>query len=245
MAQRYFVPDLPAPGPAELTGELAHHLGRVLRVQAGEPLLLADGRGHTAAATVTATAKQSIRVQVEAARYEPPPGRRVHVAFAPPRLQRAEWLFEHGTEVGIDAFHPLWTQRSRPQGERLDRWQRIVAAAAGQCGRAWLPEVRPARELTAWLGAGDLPAARCVGAGEAASDLASAARATTGDLLLLVGPEGGFAADERAAIAAAGFTAVRLGPFTLRTETAALVGAALLRSVDVSSRSAAGSRSTS
>jgi 16S rRNA (uracil1498-N3)-methyltransferase len=150
----------------------------------------------------------------------------VHVAFAPPKLTRAEWLFEHGTEAGVSVFHPLWTSRTRPQGERADRWSRIVRAAAGQCDRDWLPDVRPLRELETFLADPALPAARFV-ADAGAPPLGELAP-RQGEVLLLVGPEGGFTPAEQHAAAAAGFVPAGLGPHTLRTETAALVGAAVV-----------------
>jgi 16S rRNA (uracil1498-N3)-methyltransferase len=228
MANRYFVASLPAAGTVQLDGELAHHLGRVLRVRAGDRVVLGDGRGGTALATVVRADRDAVVCDVGAPRSEPPPRPRLVVAFAVPRLQRAEWLLEHGTEIGIAAFQPLATARSRPQGERAERWQRIVRGAAGQCDRAWLPDVLPFRELDDWLREPSLPARRWVGDGAAATALGDGADRDAADGALLVGPEGGFTDGERAAIAAAGFAPRRFGAHVLRTETAALVGAALL-----------------
>jgi len=227
MAQRYFVPSLPPPGPATVTGDLAHHLGRVLRVLPGAPIVLGDGQGGTAPATVTGVGRTAVELAVETAVRRPRPPC-VEVAFAPPRLSRAEWLFEHGTEVGITAFRPLWTARTRPQGERPERWQRIVRAAAGQCDRDWLPEVHAGCEF-ADLPRNHLPRCRFL-ASEGAPPLLQA-KVPADAVLLLVGPEGGFTDEEAAAARAAGFEPRGLGPHTLRTETAALVGAAILQSL--------------
>lgn len=225
MANRYFVRDLPAPGRTTLDGELAHHLARVLRVRPGEEVALGDGAGNTARATVVAAEPRGVVVDVGRIEHVPPLPLQVTLAFAVPRSTRAEWLLEHATEVGVATFQPLWTARTRPQGERGERWLRIVRAAAGQCDRAWLPQILPAQELPAWL-AGPLPAGRLLAA--AAGSESPTAIAAGGDVALLVGPEGGFDASESAAIAAAGFVPVRLGPHVLRTETAALLGAGLL-----------------
>lgn len=226
MAHRYFLPELPPAGPGQLDGELAHHLGRVLRVRAGERLVLGDGRGGTALATVTNPGKTSVAIDVAPATSEPRPDLQVAVAFAVPKLPRLEWLLEHGTEVGVAAFQPLWTARTRPQGERAERWQRIVTAAAGQCDRAWLPIVHPARELGELLADPQQPTTRLLASADGPALAPEEAR--DGGVLLLVGPEGGFTPAELATIATAGFIPRRFGPYILRTETAALVGAAVL-----------------
>lgn len=223
MANRYFLPELPEPGMSWLTGDLAHHLGRVLRARPGERLTLGDGRGGTAVGVVMAVERDRLRVEIQRLTRSERPRPAVGIAFALPKAARTEWLFEHATEVGVSGFQPLWTSRTRPQGERAERWRKLVQAAAGQCDRAWLPEVQAPRELLDWLG-GPLPPRRL---------LAAAGAAPPGpelhlDTVLLVGPEGGFTADEVAAATAAGFVPVGLGPHVLRTETAALVGAGLL-----------------
>ena len=226
MPERYFTDQLPGPGPAELRGDVAHHLGRVMRARPGDVVRLGDGRGRSANAEVVLVERDLVRACLTGIEFTPPPVRRVLLAFAPPRLSRAEWLFEHGTEVGVAEFFPLWTERTRPQGERPERWRRIVTAAAGQCDRAWLPVVHPAMEFATFVGSGVGRGARFVASPGAASLLAL--RPATGDVVLLVGPEGGFTAAEAASAAAAGFAPCGLGDLVLRTETAALVGAALL-----------------
>lgn len=223
VANRYLIDPLPAPGPGVLGGEVAHHLGTVLRARTGDEVRLFDGRGSTCTARIESVDRRAVTVRCEAHAHLPRPSPRVHVAFAVPKLQRAEWLLEHGTELGIDTFHPVATRRARPQGTRPDRWSRLVAAAAGQCDRDWLPELQPLRDLQEFLADPTLPAARFVG-----EQGAPLLRATGTDAILLVGPEGGFDEDEREAIAAAGFCAASFGRHILRTETAAFTGAALL-----------------
>ncbi|MBL8750717.1 MAG: 16S rRNA (uracil(1498)-N(3))-methyltransferase [Planctomycetes bacterium] len=225
MPERYFVDELPDAGPADLRGDVAHHLGRVMRARPGDVVRLGDGRGRSADAEVLAVERDVVRARIGAIEEEPPAVRRVCVAFAPPRLSRSEWLFEHGTEVGIAEFWPLWTERTRPQGERLDRWRRIVVAAAGQCDRAWLPLVHPAMEFADFVKTA-VAGARFVASPGAPSLLGL--RPAAGDVVLLVGPEGGFTAGEERAARDAGFAPCGLGTSVLRTETAALVGAALL-----------------
>lgn len=233
VAHRYYTEQLPAAGLVRLQGDTAHHLTTVLRLRVGEPLALGDGRGRTALGQVTSVRRDQVEVLLGEILLQPPPAGRLHVAFATPRWQRAEWLFEHGTEVGIDAFHPLRTAHSRPQGERLDRWRKLVAAAAGQCDRAYLPEVASAEEIAQFLARTDLPRRRFLAT--AAAPGFQQGEIAGEDAVLLVGPEGGLTAAEQTAAIAAGFEPRGLGPHTLRTETAALVGAALLRTLAMTS----------
>jgi len=229
MARRYFVDSLPAPGPASLRGDAVHHIWDVLRAEPGAQVVLADGRGGECTARIDGRRGGELLLTAAPAVHVPPPRVKVHLAFAPPRFARAEWLFEHGTEVGVAVFHPLTTERARPHGEaRGDRWQKIVRAAAGQCDRAWLPEVRPLRALREFVADASLPKDRRLATAGAPPPSPPVQRDGDGEVVLLVGPEGGFAADEQELARAHGFSPMGLGPHVLRTETAALVGAAAL-----------------
>ena len=224
MANLYHLPDLPAPGPASLTGDVAHHLARVLRVKVGDSVRLGDGRGNTATATITAVQKQVLGIVLDEIVHEAPLRPQVTLAFAVPRPSRADWLVEHATEVGVTSFQPLWTERSRPQGLRADRWRKVAQAAAGQCARAWLPVVHEPIELKELLARP--PAGERLLADPGGAELSLAADATAA--VLLVGPEGGFSPAELAAVHAAEFAPARFAAHILRTETAALIGAAVL-----------------
>lgn len=224
MANLYHLPELPAEGSSSLSGDIGHHLSRVLRVQVGETILLGDGRGKTSTATVTTVQKGLVGIDMGGIAHTPPTRPSLTLAFAVPRPSRADWLVEHGTEVGVANFQPLWTERSRPQGLRADRWRKVARAAAGQCGRAWLPEIHEPMELAALLASP--PAGTRLLADTSGSPIQLATDSS--DAVLLIGPEGGFSQTERANAEQAEFMAVKFGAHILRTETAALAGAAIL-----------------
>ena len=226
MARRYLVWPLPEPGSAILPTEVGHHLGRVMRARPGDSAVLFDGRG--AQAPIRVTRVDGDRVEAEIGAHERSarePGVRLEVAFALPKGARAEWLFEHGCAVGVRAFHPVVAERSSARGDRTARWRRIVEAACGQCDRAFLPEVHEPVPLADFL-ARALPAERYAAVPGAAPLGAAAGEHAA----LIVGPEGGFTPAELAVLDGAGFAPRGLGPLTLRTETAVLVGAAVLLS---------------
>lgn len=227
MARRYYCNPLPEPGAATLRGELVRHLAAV-RLRVGDPLRLFDGQGRECAARVVAIARQAVAIEVE------PAVERIvrcavalELAVALPKGNRAEWLFEHATEIGVDRFRPILTERTRDRGgrDRLDRWRRIVIAAAEQCDRSHLPQVDAETSLAEFLADPSLPRERFVAAPGGQVELTASA---TNRVVVCIGPEGGFTAGEIATLERADFRAVRLGVLTLRTETAALVAAALV-----------------
>ena len=228
MARRYLLRPLPPPGPVQLPEEIAHHLGRVMRVALGDRVTLFDGEGRECHSLVLVVAgrgkKMTVQVEVQAAyAVDREPTVTVEVAFAMPKGNRGDWVFEHGTEVGIATFHPIITDRSSGR-ERSGRWPKILSAAAGQCDRARVPTLSPARTFEQFIAASDLPEERYL-ADPAGPPLT---RSHSGKALLLVGPEGGLTEQEIAAAEDRGFARRSLGVTTLRTETAVVAGAVLL-----------------
>jgi 16S rRNA (uracil1498-N3)-methyltransferase len=226
MARRFFVRPLPPIGPATLSPRLGHHLGRLVRTGPGDAVVLFDGAGAEVDAAVVAVRGRDVVVEVGApvARLlGRSPRLQLDVACALPKSPRTDWLFEHGTEVGIRSFRPILTERTNRQLERHQAWERILVAACAQCDRLLLPTIEPTVTLDE-LCAMPQPAARFV-ATVADTELGPALADT---VLLVVGPEGGLTGREIGQLTAAGFLPRSLGPMTLRTETAVLAGATRL-----------------
>jgi 16S rRNA (uracil1498-N3)-methyltransferase len=252
---RFFAPDLPVPaelegaaqGAAEdragrrvsLSSREAHHAVNVLRLKAGAAVELFDGRGANARGRIEEARRNHVVVLIDRpGKHWPRPGPAVHVAFAVPKGGRLDWLLEKATELGAASLRPVIFDRSvAGPGDlspaRRDRWLGQCVAAAKQCGLDFLPSIEPPMPLPDLLAAprgalgllGDL--------GSEAMPLARALSQRKGDqeIHLLVGPEGGLAPHERESALAAGFLPVRLGPTTLRIETAALALLAAVRAL--------------
>lgn len=212
---------------ARITGDAYHHLFRVRRLAVGEILRVVDGRGRARWGEVVAVGRQSgqVRLGEEAPGHEP--ALRVELLVAALKRERASWLVEKATELGVAAVRFLHTARTarRFGADTFQRFGRVAAAALEQCHRARLPEItgmHPWDELPELL-AGVLDRRFLDAAG-----VPGGPGRGTAPVALLVGPEGGWTGGERDELLAFGCRPMTLGPRVLRVETAAVAGAALI-----------------
>jgi len=242
MTRRFHVePDvLAAGGMIAIEGALAHRLANVLRVRAGEEIVLFAGDGHDVRVRVDDINQRRAEATVVDRTESPPePRLRLNLYQSITKGERFEWLLEKGTEIGVSRFVPLVTARgvvkAEAGGNRAERWRRIVVEAAEQSGRGAVPAVdapqRFADALTCAPGVLLLP---YEGAGEQAPDIQSALNADIDALFALsevsvfIGPEGGYEDAEVAHARKAGAAVVTMGRRVLRSETAGLVAATLV-----------------
>ena len=208
-------------------GDAYRHLFRARRVEAGAELRIVDGRGRARWGKVARVDRTSATVALGEPAANREPALRLDLLVPTCRPERASWLVEKTTEVGVSAIRFLNTARApRELGTgALERLRRVAASAVEQCHRSRLPELSGPHawdELGRLAGGGSrwfLDPESPPGGWESASADAAA---------LLVGPEGGLAPEERRDLLASGWTPLGLGERVLRLETAALVGAALL-----------------
>ncbi|MFJ3159071.1 16S rRNA (uracil(1498)-N(3))-methyltransferase [Streptomyces kanasensis] len=234
----FVVDDLAAAAPGAtvaLDGPEGRHAVSVRRLRTGEEIVLTDGAGRGAYGTVAAVeGKDRLDVAVAEVRDEPAPAPRITVVQALPKGDRGELAVETMTETGVDAVVPWAASRCVTQwkGERglkaLAKWRATAREAGKQSRRLRFPEVADAastRQVARLLAEADFAA---VLHEEGAEPLATAPLPATGDIVLVVGPEGGVAPDELAAFAEAGAKPYRLGRSVLRTSTAGTAATALL-----------------
>ncbi len=229
----FLAEDLTAPRVL-LTGPEGRHAAGAKRLQTGETVELVDGRGTRARCSVLQVGRDEVLLEIERRTLEPAPTPRLVVVQALPKGDRGELAVELMTEVGVDQVVPWAAARCVAQwkgerGERaLRRWRSTAREAAKQARRAWLPEVvEPAttRQVLERLSAADRALVLHESAGVA---LTTAELPVQGEVVLVVGPEGGLTDDELQAFAAAGGQTVRLGPTVLRTSTAGAAATAVL-----------------
>ncbi len=237
---RFHYPDRLGNGSeVKLPADAAHHALRVLRLTAGEPVTLFDGRGGEYVSRVTRTNKGEVWVKTVAYR-ETTRESSIELVLAQgvSSGDRMDLTLQKSVELGVAAIQPISAERSivrlsaERAARRVEHWRNLVISACEQCGRNRIPEIAAPARLDDWLGR--LPAKAAPG--ELRLLLSPAAQASLKSLpggaariVLLAGPEGGFSSGEVEAALTRDFAPVRLGPRTLRTETAALAALAAIQ----------------
>lgn len=245
--QRYFVPPAQiGDSSVTLLGDDARHLATVMRAKPGDEFVVCDGSGDE----LLAKAETIEPGRIEAAILSRVPSRaemawKITVAQSLPKGDKLETVIQKGTEAGAFAFQPFLSQRTivqydeRKEAKRIDRWRKIAKEAAEQAHRGLVPEIRPVlswKQLVGTFEGFDLVLLCYEEEGRRGSGLRPALNAFKDGfaggreprVLLVVGPEGGFAPQEAEQAEASGAVPVGLGRRILRTETAALVALSCL-----------------
>jgi 16S rRNA (uracil1498-N3)-methyltransferase len=236
MARRRFFVAAVRGGGAELTGETADHLRRVLRAEAGQQFEISDNK-CVYLAEIDGFKKGSVSFRVlERMEAQAPPVRLTLLASLI-KFDRFEWIVEKATELGVESMVPVIAERSekglsQAATKRVERWRRIAVESSQQARRDRLPEIGSCIALAEALTA---PARYRYfleeerGAAPLLAALPELARRSPADTVcLLAGPEGGWTAEERQAASDYGWLPVSLGPQILRTETAVIAALAIL-----------------
>ena len=217
-------------GSVELDGAQANYLGNVMRLGVGAELLVFDGTSGEWLARIAEAGKKRMTLKVERRTREAETIPDVWLAFAPVKRSQTDWLVEKATELGAARLVPVVTQRTIAERVKLDRLNAIAIEAAEQCGRTRLPDIKQPLSLKHLLDQRD--ASRALFFADEAGGEPASASFRQGPALILIGPEGGFTDDERAAVRGApNSVAVSLGPRILRAETAALAALAIYMDV--------------
>lgn len=222
-------------GKATIRGSEARHIGRVLRLGAGDTLYLLDENGWEYKAAIIS--KRSNRVEVELLKKSPPmadPSITVVLGQALPKAQKMDFIVQKATELGVTTIVPFFSERTIPSlndeqlNKRRIRWKRIALEATKQCGRSVVPRIGDMLPFKDMLNECDDNSLKII-LWEDEKDIKL--KQVLSDhqhhqkVIILIGPEGGFTSEEVDMARQAGFKSVRLGKYILRTET---VGICLL-----------------
>ena len=219
-----------------LDADAAQHVAKSLRLKAGDALVIFNGAGGEYEASIQRIDRDRVDVKLGAFREDAgrEPVIEVGLAQGLPEADKMDWIIQKATELGVAWIQPVTCERSvvRLSGDRATRrqahWQRVAIAAAEQCGRTRIPEVRPTLQLPNWL-ATPSQVPRWMLSPDGAP-LGSRAAAPS-PLELVVGPEGGFSERERQLLDYAACEPVSVGPRVLRTETAPLAALAAIHAL--------------
>jgi 16S rRNA (uracil1498-N3)-methyltransferase len=218
-----------------LSPEAAQHVAKALRMKAGDALVVFDGRGGEYEATIQRIEKDRVDVKTGAWReadLEAPLA--VGLVQGVPEADKMDWIIQKATELGVAWIQPVTCERSvvRLSGERAARreshWQRVAIAAAEQCGRSRVPDVRPTLAFVTWVAQDERHARWLL---DPHGPPMAGRAAPQGPFELVVGPEGGLSERERDLALSRGGESVGLGPRVMRTETVSVAALAAIHAL--------------
>ena len=226
---RFFLEsELPASGLVSLSSAESHHLFHVMRLQPGDSVELFDGNGFVGRGKVLDASPKKTVVAVEGV--EKLVARsKVRFCFGIPKAAALEFIIRRLTEIGVEEFQPLYTENSRNEMKwNPERWNRLLIESAKQCQEPYVPALHLPVTLSDWMAKREDNRSLLFCDEENRNPSELSANSVGYDLL--VGSEGGWSPSERTLLLEKGAISFGLGPNRLRTETAALVAATLLKS---------------
>lgn len=241
-------PVAPAPTTLQLSPEESHHLVTVNRARTGDPIVAFDGIGTEWTCTLADAQRRAALLRIETTQTHVRTGGLITLAQSLPKGSVMDTIVRHATELGVAAIEPLISTRtqvhldSSRSDKKTDKWRTTALEAAKQCGTPFLPQIGPVRSLDEFINAPrplptdttlKLIASLHPGAKSLKAVLADWRATHAGQspaaAIWLVGPEGDFTPEEIAALTAAGYAPVTLGPLVLRCDTAATCALSILR----------------
>jgi 16S rRNA (uracil1498-N3)-methyltransferase len=226
---------IPAYDPAQseitLDGNTSRHIVQVLRMTVGDQLRLTDGRGNLLTAAINSTHKSHCLVSPVQSIHKPRDTRKIAIAMSLLKnTDRFEWFIEKATEIGVSQIIPFISGRTEKKQYRRDRLKTILVSALIQSQQVWLPDLQEPqdfRELIHDLQPSQKFIAHC--REDARVLLADAMNKAADSQIILIGPEGDFTEEEISLAIKSAFIPVTLGETRLRSETAGVVAASLLK----------------
>ncbi len=234
MARFHLPPEAWLENPA-LTGDEARHLSQVLRMKAGDSVIIFDGKGRRASAEILSVSRDRVPLKLGEILPSRSPLPVITLAQAIPKGKNMDLIVQKSVELGVAAIQPLVTRHTvvQPGEGKSEKWRRNALEACKQCGQDTLPEIAEPLAFKTWIeGQKDTPGLKLI------ASLAPGARPfrevlrdfpATREATLLIGPEGDFSLEETEQALLAGFLPISLGSIVLRVETATIFCISALR----------------
>lgn len=218
-----------------LTGDEARHCAQVMRRQVGDEIVVFNGGGARARASITAIGKERVELKLEDSGETPPPVVGLSLLLAIPKGANMDLIIEKAVELGVNEILPVFSERTvvkldaRDSAKKREKWERIALEACKQCGQNWLPKVHvplPFDAVWSTLPSHDLRFVAAIQEDAVPFKTALAdARAQVyppASALMVIGPEGDLTPAEYALARSQGCVPITLGAIILRVETAAM-----------------------
>lgn len=232
---RFHLPTTEWQENATLAGDEARHLSQVLRVKAGDPVVVFDGKGKRASAEVISVSRDRVSLKLGETTLTAAPSPEILLAQAIPKGKNMDLIVQKAVELGTAGIQPLVTRHTvvQPGDGKSEKWRRVALEACKQCGQDTLPEIADPLTFESWIGkspeSGSLKLIASLAPGARPFREVLREHAGTTHCTLLVGPEGDFSSAETDAALDKGFIPVSLGDIVLRVETATLYCLSALR----------------
>lgn len=216
----------------EIGGGDAHHMLTVLRLKAGDWLVVSDGKGRSYRSEIVSTGAKSVSIEVKEELKRRAASHHLSLAFAVIKHDRSEWIVQKAVELGVTHIIPFYSERTVPKYANADkkhgRWLQIALEAAKQSGLPFVPEISFPLGFTDLLKRlKEYDSSLLFWEGETQDDLRSQVSGLGSQVLLIIGPEGGFSSAEVEMARSAGALTASLGEQILRVETAAIASVAV------------------
>lgn len=220
---RFYCTNIAGQETATLNEEESQHCIKVLRQQVGDQVILFDGNGTEAQATIIDYQKKRVSLKINEERFFEPDPYFLHVAIAPTKQNdRIEWFLEKSTEFGIHKITFITTMHSERTTINLDRFKKIVLSAAKQSKAVYLPTLEDQISFKKWISLDHTETNKLIATLIGETKTIQFNELKNEKVVALIGPEGGFSQQEVEHAIDQNFTAVNLGKKRLRTETAGL-----------------------
>lgn len=216
-------------GPLFLNEEESKHCIRVLRLKLGDHVLITNGKGWLYDCTIAVPHEKHCELKIESSLEVKKERGNIHIGIAPTKnIDRFEWFLEKATEIGIDEITPLICQRSERQQVKLERLNKVLISAMKQSLSVHLPILNPATDLKRLIQS-TIDGQKFMGyVDEKVTHQLKDFYRKGEKVMILIGPEGDFTAEEVEFAKGSGFIPVTLGPSRLRTETAGVVACTII-----------------